>query len=905
VLLLGHHTTGLLAESEDDFAALSDPTDAALEACVANFTKAVSVDVARVGCAGCGVMAKDDDSITRLKVGPATLHLVRSNPDFEPTYRSLSDLGKSAHHVMEVGGVLHHVAPRLVGADGVGAFCARCAAPPAKNESKGMKHFRFVDRDYGVHFWSHDALNHARLSMLEEMALSRVLPYVVTVKLTSRSNTAATWSMRSHAFCLPHDGQSELERQLLQAQPPVETSALCTAEELVNPRTPLALTYTFIGTKTAYRVLRECYPTLLHGLAINPTVAAAFIKYHAEAGHPDFKRFRSRLPADLPGVLATSLEALRTQIVENIAFDDSALINVVEGHMQATGNGASVIAEASQAPFDDRHLLDHVSRVCPPSATNQLSVSAVLRNELLNEYTDNHEIYQSAFPGLFPLGVPKTQHGHFPKHAWKTMLDSYQSGFERSVAFVGYSGDAKMRRERSLASSLAVKSSKHFPAFEALVSDSAFHEKMTVAVRNPQGATASELMKVLKPVFCLANKHVPWSRGERKAESGRLAAVTRRFGPPTMMVTVSPNATDEPLVVCLALRKLGAAWKPKELWRESAADMRARRALTEGAPASCVTFYDEFTRAVLTHLFGAELDRSGELDPKDLREGIFGRCRAAHGVTEAQGRGHLHMHVLLWTVHGPLFFARFLHDADKRDHLIKRINVLVTAQLAKDGKITSRHKCRDPPPLAPRPASPPGLVEATAAVTLSNNGDEAAPENPPPTSNAAGPWNPESPFPERPRNLEEARAAASSSGARHLLHACCKRCRKPPKGHIMCAMAFSRPPAAHTTIDQCHLCDSDPKVPVADRALCMKDDIDPPPSEEVPAGMPVSPLDTRLLCMRLQRIHLQDCFTSETNEVLQGCAKHMNTNVSSPPPPPPLLSSSSQTHHVRSKTPFH
>jgi hypothetical protein len=31
-LLLGHHTTGLLAESEDDFAALSDPTDAALEA---------------------------------------------------------------------------------------------------------------------------------------------------------------------------------------------------------------------------------------------------------------------------------------------------------------------------------------------------------------------------------------------------------------------------------------------------------------------------------------------------------------------------------------------------------------------------------------------------------------------------------------------------------------------------------------------------------------------------------------------------------------------------------------------------------------------------------------------------------------------------------------------------------
>ena len=202
--------------------------------------------------------------------------------------------------------------------------------------------------------------------------------------------------------------------------------------------------------------------------------------------------------------------------------------------------------------------------------------------------------------------------------------------------------------------------------------------------------------------------------------------------------------------------------------------MKARRALTEGAPASCVTFYNEFMNAVLTHLFGAELDRAGELDPRSLREGIFGRCRAAHGVTEAQGRGHLHMHVLLWTVHGPVFFARFLHDDDKRERLIRRINALVTAQLAKDGKMTNRHKCKHPPPLAPRPASPPALDGPITA------GVEAAAETP--ALAPAGAWNPESPFPERPGNLEEARAAASASGARHLLHACCKRCRKPPKG---------------------------------------------------------------------------------------------------------------------------
>ena len=236
------------------------------------------------------------------------------------------------------------------------------------------------------------------------------------------------------------------------------------------------------------------------------------------------------------------------------------------------------------------------------------------------------------------------------------------------------------------------------------------------------------------------------------------------------------------------------------------------------------------------------------------------------------------MHVLLWTVHGPHFFARFLHDDDKKEKLMRRIDALVTGQLAKGGKITNRHKCREPPPLAPRPASPPVLASPTTAVVLENGGVEA-PGDLPPAPAPAGTWDPESPFPKRPVDLQEARDAADLSGARHLLHSCCKRCRKPPKGHIMCAMAFSRPPADVTTVEQCYLCDSDPKAPLVDRALCFAERIDPPPSEKVPMGMPVSPLDTRCLSMKLQRIHLQDCFTSETNAVLQGCA-NTNTNVS-------------------------
>ena len=46
----------------------------------------------------------------------------------------------------------------------------------------------------------------------------------------------------------------------------------------------------------------------------------------------------------------------------------------------------------------------------------------------------------------------------------------YQPDFERSDNFVGYTGDAVMRRDRSLSASVAFSSKRKFPAFEALVS---------------------------------------------------------------------------------------------------------------------------------------------------------------------------------------------------------------------------------------------------------------------------------------------------------------------------------------------------------------------------------------------------------------------------------------------------
>ena len=934
---LFHRNSGLLAESEASFDALAAPAQATLEKCVANFASETSAEAKRSGCAGCGMMCKEA-GLKKLQIGEATRHLARDDEEFTGVYNDLSELGKTAHHVKEIDGALYHVAPKLLketaDANGTtafsGGFCAVCVPRPEKGARN--KRARFVDRDYGVHFSTHYP-SKPRLSLLEEMALARVLPFVVTVKLRSTNQMAATWAMRKHAFCLPHNGQDDFERQLLKQQcPPAGSGAPngALARDFLNPHTPVALTYTFIGTGWAYRELRK-KENLIHGLTINAEVGAEYINYLAEAGHPDFKRFQNLIPGvgAFAPQLQAALESIRTEILDAASVEDGQLIQTVESHMQAEGDGASVVAPEAMAPSDDRVLLDLVARETPLTKEQKIAITAVVRNELMNEYLENRELYQSAFPGLFPLGVPKEQRGPFPLRAWRPMLLGYQPDFERSDNFVGYTGDAVMRRDRSLSASLAFSSKRKFPAFEALVSADDFNSKLQDAVANPDGSAAKGMLKTMKSVFSMANKHVKWSRGERKAEVEKIDAVTRRFGPPTMMMTISPNATDEALVVSLAARGDDGEWDPQTTWNDKAKHLIERRKLTEGAPASCAAFYDEFIKAVLKCLVGNDPDASPPGAPArekpitligrdrervaEVPEGIFGRCRAAHGVTEAQGRGHLHAHILLWTERGPLYMARFFHDDDKQAALFAHIDGLVTSQLARGARLTSAHQClKDQPPPAPEngsAAAQPGPVGSDLAPSLPGRpggepdvdmvdgdaGADAARGGEPAPAPGAGHvepgerpiWNPESEFPERPRTLAEAESRAPLSGARFLGHRCCKRCRKPPKGHIMCAMGFSRPPQLdHTTVVECVLEDGaefEPrrkKPKLQDRALVHLDVISSPPSPEVPVGEPVAPLDERCLMLRLHRPYLEDCFTSETNAILQGCAAHMNTNVS-------------------------
>ena len=81
-------------------------------------------------------------------------------------------------------------------------------------------------------------------------------------------------------------------------------------------------------------------------------------------------------------------------------------------------------------------------------------------------------------------------------------------------------------------------------------------------------------------------------------------------------------------------------------------------------------------RAVWSVFIGIEpchLDTSKKTVPPECRpKGLFGRCRAAFGATEEQGRGALHHHFIVWgdvppevvQAHFPRFWAAVQHCMD-------------------------------------------------------------------------------------------------------------------------------------------------------------------------------------------------------------------------------------------------
>ncbi|KZT52854.1 hypothetical protein CALCODRAFT_415023, partial [Calocera cornea HHB12733] len=154
----------------------------------------------------------------------------------------------------------------------------------------------------------------------------------------------------------------------------------------------------------------------------------------------------------------------------------------------------------------------------------------------------------------------------------------------------------------------------------------------------PTGEEEELAMRVLHRVHML-RKDVPSSNGYKRARRNEIRSLVYRLGSPAFFITITPSDVDG-LLFQLAVNDYKNA---PDILQGSTRTSRFKRAmLVADNPATAASVFHRimlrFRDIILRIENGA---------------GLFGKCTGWYGMVEAQGRGTLHCHMLIWIEGNP------------------------------------------------------------------------------------------------------------------------------------------------------------------------------------------------------------------------------------------------------------
>lgn len=128
--------------------------------------------------------------------------------------------------------------------------------------------------------------------------------------------------------------------------------------------------------------------------------------------------------------------------------------------------------------------------------------------------------------------------------------------------------------------------------------------------------------------------------------------------PPTLWITINPADTQDPIAQVFAGAEIDL-----DLFCSTDGPNSVERARNIAEdPFSSAKYFHFVVKCVFEILFGITKQMSGRIE---RREGILGKVQNYVGTVEAQGRGTLHLHLLLWLTDAPN--AKELKTALKSD----------------------------------------------------------------------------------------------------------------------------------------------------------------------------------------------------------------------------------------------
>nr|GAT44292.1 predicted protein [Mycena chlorophos] len=280
------------------------------------------------------------------------------------------------------------------------------------------------------------------------------------------------------------------------------------------------------------------------------------------------------------------------------------------------------------------------------------------------------------FPVLFPYGmggveVDRTVVVTYEQHIrWALQYDDGR--FRKDLYFMFLAFGVLQKRSLARSSTLQVRRSAFIQnqlAFQRLnVGDfviASQEEENHRPISNP-------VIRSLRNHMTAVRARVDGTDESRIGIRAQVWGMTLRFNPPTIWATLNMADTSDPIAQVLAGEEIDL----DHFCQTAGTDSEGRSAIMAKDPFASAEFFHVCVCIVLRELLGITANPHGNIK---RRPGILGDVNGYIGTVEAQARGTLHLHILIWLRGAPV--ARVMKAALETEAFREKVKRFIAANI--------------------------------------------------------------------------------------------------------------------------------------------------------------------------------------------------------------------------------
>lgn len=262
---------------------------------------------------------------------------------------------------------------------------------------------------------------------------------------------------------------------------------------------------------------------------------------------------------------------------------------------------------------------------------------------------DQHNFFEKVFPCLYPYGQGGLESTRpipldFPEHIrWSLQYFDRRFRKHETFPFIVF-GISQCRQ--ALASARIQMKGQVFER-EAHVISSVTAEKLEQAKSDEDKGlpVTDEAVRALKKHVHATAARISGSDQSRYRLRSQIWSTSTILGPPSLWITINPSNLHDPIAQIFA----GEDIDMDQFMATLGPDKGKRAKNIANDPYAAAKFFHFMIATILETLFQVRVTTA----QVKAKLGVFGYVSAYFGTVESQGRGTLHLHLLVWLKHVP------------------------------------------------------------------------------------------------------------------------------------------------------------------------------------------------------------------------------------------------------------